>query len=359
MKYGSHGSIVTGFESMKREDLCRPTHPCHICGTTDWWWRQTYGPGEWLCGRCHPNPNREAEMRDKGHCKHGEFILTKGCPQCIEEARLAREAEADKAEEMVIKDTESLAADQQGQLELAAIEEEGKINPQALPSQGYDEYFTPPELGTHQPYRLANGDIVPGVTTVLKVLSNGEGLNHWCWDLGRQGLDYREVRDSAGRVGSIAHRLIAAHLKGEAPDYQPLACLPDEADRAEKCFQKYLGWEKENPLTPVIIETPFVSEKFKYGGTPDLLADIGGEFILLDFKTGGGVYDSYFCQLAAYRQLLAEQGWPVAGARIVRISPDDSEVEVAIALDLDRHLEKFKHALAIWRLDNGGSNAAA
>ena len=295
---------------------------------------------------------KEAEMpTDKGKCKHGEFILTEGCPQCIEEARLAREAEVDKAEEMIARDTESLAMNQQGQLELAAIEEEGKISPHALPSQADDEYFTPPR----QPYRLANGDIVPGVTTVLKVLSSGEGLNYWCWDLGRQGLDYREVRDAAGRVGTIAHRLIAAHLKGEAPDYQPLACLPDEADRAEKCFQKYLAWEKENPLAPVIIETPFVSEEFKYGGTPDLLADIGGEFILLDFKTGGGIYESYFAQLAAYRQLLTEQGWPVAGARVVRISPDDSEVEVAIALDLDRQWEKFKHALAIWRLDNGGS----
>lgn len=29
-----------------------------------------------------------------GHCKHGEFELTKGCPDCIQEAREAREAEA-------------------------------------------------------------------------------------------------------------------------------------------------------------------------------------------------------------------------------------------------------------------------
>ena len=27
-------------------------------------------------------------MSDKGHCKHGEFLLVDGCPQCIEEKRL-------------------------------------------------------------------------------------------------------------------------------------------------------------------------------------------------------------------------------------------------------------------------------
>ena len=32
--------------------------------------------------------------RPKGHCKHGEFILTEGCPDCIQEERERREAEA-------------------------------------------------------------------------------------------------------------------------------------------------------------------------------------------------------------------------------------------------------------------------
>lgn len=39
-----------------------PTKPCHNCGSMDWWWREprmifdSYSPGEWLCGRCHPKP---------------------------------------------------------------------------------------------------------------------------------------------------------------------------------------------------------------------------------------------------------------------------------------------------------------
>ena len=309
-------------EAAYKDFICqlKPTYPCHNCGATDWWWRQNDGAprGDWLCGRCHPNPNKEAEMlTDKGHCKHGEFLLREGCPQCIAEMQQPKP----------------------------------KINPYALPSQAYNEYFTPPESGARQPYRLADGTIVPGVTTVLGILDK-PGLPYWAWECGRQGLDYREIRDSAGRVGTLAHDLIACHLKGATPvsgEYSPA-----EVEKAERCYTKYLAWEKANPLTPVMIETPLVSELFKYGGTPDLLAELDGEFALIDFKTGGAVYDSYFAQLAAYRQLLTEQGWPIARARILRISPDDSEYEVAMGLDLDRDFEKFKHCLAIYELQNSG-----
>lgn len=347
-----------------------PPSTCRYCGGPIYWELLPKGRrqpvdatdfGRHNCGNRATeknHPKKEAEMpTNKGHCKHGEFVLTEGCPQCIEEARQERILEADKAQEMITKDSGSLAMNQEGQGELAVIEEQTKVTVGRLSlwdepggaTVGDLQISQSAEVTAHPPYYLADGTIAPGVTTILNVVDK-PGLPHWAWELGRQGLDYREIRDSAARVGTIAHRLIAAHLRGEAPDYQPLACLPEEADRAEKCFQKYLAWEKENPLVPVIIETPFVSEEFKFGGTPDLLAEIDGNFVLLDFKSGNAVYDSHFCQLAAYRQLLSEQGWPVAGARVVRISPDDSEVEVAIALDLERDWRIFQHCLGIYTL---------
>ncbi len=36
----------------------KPDKPCHNCGGTEWWWREAYGPGEWLCGRCHPRGDK-------------------------------------------------------------------------------------------------------------------------------------------------------------------------------------------------------------------------------------------------------------------------------------------------------------
>jgi hypothetical protein len=40
--------------------LPTPGHACQACGERSWWWRapnKMWGsPGEWVCGRCHPNP---------------------------------------------------------------------------------------------------------------------------------------------------------------------------------------------------------------------------------------------------------------------------------------------------------------
>ena len=39
----------------------KPAPPCRICGSNDWWYRESsrWGSGEWLCGRCIGNPNKE------------------------------------------------------------------------------------------------------------------------------------------------------------------------------------------------------------------------------------------------------------------------------------------------------------
>jgi len=202
----------------------------------------------------------------------------------------------------------------------------------------------------HRQYHLMDGTRVPSVTQVLGILDKG-GLAHWAWELGLQNRDYRAVRDLAGRVGTLTHALIAGSLTGATP--LPNNYSPQEIAQAQKCLAKYQAWAQETPFEPIMIETPLVSEEFKYGGTPDLLAEIKGEFVLLDFKTGGAVYPTYFYQLAAYGQLLKEQGWPLSDIRIVRISPDETRYEVASSIWPDIDWQIFQHCLAIYRLQGG------
>jgi len=255
------------------------------------------------------------ENKEMGNCPHGKFSLSEGCPQCIAERRAAEKSAA-------------------GNLQ---------VNKELVPAS------------THQHYHLEDGAIVPSVTTVLKVLDKGEGLTYWAWNLGKQGLDYKEVRDSAARVGTLAHSLIANHPKG-APGPGSGGYSPAEVTKSEKCMVNYLKWEKEHSISPVMIETPLISEEFKFGGTPDLLAEYNDEFILIDFKTGGEIHDSMFYQLAGYRQLLEEQGWPVANARILRLPANDDNYEEVIKTNLDVEWQIFLKCLEIYRLrDLGGS----
>ena len=47
-------------------------------------------------------------------------------------------------------------------------------------------------------YKLSNGKLVVGTTTVIGRFKDSNALIHWAWDCGKKGLDYRQERDSRG-----------------------------------------------------------------------------------------------------------------------------------------------------------------
>ena len=34
----------------------KPDRPCQVCGSNEWWQRDSGWNGGWVCGRCHPKP---------------------------------------------------------------------------------------------------------------------------------------------------------------------------------------------------------------------------------------------------------------------------------------------------------------
>jgi len=60
----------------------RPTKPCHICKSDKWWYRKpriilrsVFSSGEWLCGLCHPNPNKGEDMEDEIELVGNKFVV--------------------------------------------------------------------------------------------------------------------------------------------------------------------------------------------------------------------------------------------------------------------------------------------
>jgi len=79
----------------------------------------------------------------------------------------------------------------------------------------------------------------------------------------------------------------------------------NDLNNAFQAFQNFLTWMNNWNVVPLNVEPNLVSERYKYGGTPDLLALIKGRVALVDWKTGK-TYETLFCQLAAYAQLVVE-----------------------------------------------------
>jgi len=199
----------------------------------------------------------------------------------------------------------------------------------------------------HIQYRNAAGKRVPGVTTILGVL-NKPALVYWANKMGLAGIDTAKYVDDKADIGTLAHAMIFSHLRGEELDMS--GYTPDQVDLAENSFLKYLDWEKEHDMKPVLFEAPFVSEKYQYGGMLDNYSMLDNNLTLLDYKTSKAIYDEMVFQLAGYKQLLEENGHKVEGVRILRIGRNDTEgFEEKAFYNLDEAWTIFHACLTIYK----------
>lgn len=205
------------------------------------------------------------------------------------------------------------------------------------------------KVKSHIIYKLKDGIRVPGVTTVINSVLAKPALIHWAWDLGTKNIDYRKFRDDKADIGSLTHYFILCHLKNEEPNTDDYTA--NQIDRAENSLLSFFEWEQNYPLEPILIEIPLVSERYKFGGTPDILAKINGDNCLVDVKTGKAIYLEYLYQLAAYKLLLEEHNYKVDSARILNIprTEDESFLDKKVG-NLEKEKEIFLHCLAIYNL---------
>jgi hypothetical protein len=201
----------------------------------------------------------------------------------------------------------------------------------------------------HTVYKLKDGTRVPGVTTPLGILAK-PALIHWAWDLGIQGIDYKKYRDETADIGTLAHYLILCHFRKETPDTSDYS--DKQITQAENCLKSFFSWLEQNPLEPILIEEPLVSEMHRFGGTPDLLCRLNGDKCLVDFKTGKGIYPEYFIQLAAYKALIEEcTDHKINRCKILRIGRSEGEGFEERDIDsTEKEWEFFLHCLAIYNL---------
>ena len=162
------------------------------------------------------------------------------------------------------------------------------------------------KVKAHQRYRLADGSIVPGVTTITGLLHK-PALVPWANRLGLQGIDVKNYVDEKARAGTLAHEMILAYFQKKEVDTTPYNAV--EIELAENAFLSYLEWEKGKEIHTIAAEEQLVSEENCFGGTFDLLARLNNEVVLVDFKTGSSIYREYWLQVAAYGVLIQENGY--------------------------------------------------
>jgi len=176
------------------------------------------------------------------------------------------------------------------------------------------------------PY-LINGVPVVGVTTALKIIDKSNYLVPWAAKLAFQGIDPIKYRDEKGMVGTLTHALVNGHLLGKSEDdsVAKYDYSQREIDLAGNSFLKWLCWEKQHTLEPILVEKPLVSEAHWFGGTPDYYGLIDGVLTLADWKSGANLYPEMWYQIAAYGILLDELGHRIEQRILLNIGRDETE----------------------------------
>lgn len=208
----------------------------------------------------------------------------------------------------------------------------------------------------HTTYKARDGEKLPGVTTVLGVLSK-PSLYKWYADMERDGIfglmgenhactanmiramlpcykngkprPFAEVkRDAAADTGTVTHARIEAWLKGTVLDPEG---IPDEV-YAQSVYglDRFMEMWHSERLDCLASERVMVSEVHRVGGTADVLAKQVDRRILVDIKTTAfntsWPYPEHIAQASFYAsmaeeedQLAIDQVW------LVRVGKDEKD----------------------------------
>lgn len=143
----------------------------------------------------------------------------------------------------------------------------------------------------------------PSVTTYLEAYPKGPAYYEW---LKSAGKDADEIRDEAGRRGSVVHGLTERYDNGEE------VCVLDNNGYIGyklsewSMFEKYVEFRTRFETNVIHTELNVVSDKYKMGGTIDRVMTVNGKLLLLDIKTSNAIHPHYWLQLSAYQKLLEE-----------------------------------------------------
>ncbi len=219
--------------------------------------------------------------------------------------------------------------------------------------EGFDELFPSVTnvLGVINKPGLAPWARNSALESVQKALLARAGMTEsitteWVADVidqARQTPDFK--RDQAAGFGTQAHELIDRIIQGLEPEVPP---------ELEAVVNNFMAWRAASGIDIRLTEAMLYSAKYRYAGSADAIAYRDGKLILLDWKTGNGIYPEYGLQVAAYAKALEEMtGEPVSEAWTVRLGRTGPDFESQRVVDLDRAFISFRAALYLWRALQG------
>jgi len=188
--------------------------------------------------------------------------------------------------------------------------------------------------GRSHSYQDANGNKVPGVTTLIDqgvpkpglITWAAEEVAYWAAD-NRDRLADMKPRDivkaaldafKAGRRGALNRGTRIHDVAEQLMTGKPVE-VPAELDAVAVTFLRFV---EEWSVHPIAFEAVVLNRRRGYMGTADLICRLGSRYALIDYKTGrSGIWPETALQLAAYANaevyVTAEGEYPMPSFEVV------------------------------------------
>lgn len=224
-----------------------------------------------------------------------------------------------------------------------------------------------------------DGKPLTGVTTVLSVVSKGDGLIQWSAneavkyikdncsicnhnpktddhyivtdkELEEAKSAWKNTRDTAGDKGTDVHAEIERLIKSAIALDGGIMIWKERMVDLNEQVKHFIDWATSNNIKFLESEKNVYSKELWIGGIVDFVFEKDGEVYVGDIKTAKAIYPTNFWQTSAYQFCLQELGlYPkVKGFTVVRLGKDGS-FETKDNFSFDDNIEGFKSALTIYR----------
>ncbi|MEX2411039.1 MAG: hypothetical protein WD607_06635 [Candidatus Paceibacterota bacterium] len=155
-----------------------------------------------------------------------------------------------------------------------------------------------------------DGSWYPRVTKIVGI-KNKPALHYFYASL-KNYAEGERIKNKSADEGTRLHEAVQSIMVGEKPKFK------DDIKPSVVAFKEYL---KDNHIEVLSnsIERRIIHPNYKYAGTVDAVAIIGGKMGVLDIKTSQAIYKDYRLQTSAYIAVMKEEIKDVETRWILRI----------------------------------------
>lgn len=161
---------------------------------------------------------------------------------------------------------------------------------------------------------------------ILEVFSEKKKITNL--DIEKAKYAWSEKRDDSADKGKQIHALVNEYIKFKLGREKKEPKMPKD-NQIVNGFIAFKQWEIEHQVEFVETELLVFSKKHNFVGTLDCIAIVDGEYCLIDFKSGNGIYWEMLLQVSGYAIAHEEESKIKFDACwIARFNKDTADFEV-------------------------------